>query len=307
MAIALSAAEILGIIFEGILYGAYAVLFILYMILRRHDNRAVHAPLALAQMLLFGLCTISLCLDIPTAYFFVVPDVKNTDTAFKFDIGSFVIFALADYLAQMILLYRCWIVWGRRWAVVALPGFLALVTLGGGFTQVGLFLNSSSRLARLYGIATYSTSLVVNALTTSLIVTKILLASREARSALGSNLHRSLHVVTAMLIESGILIFASQVAFVVLLSLRHPATDLISYSMTQIYGITPTLLNIRVLMGSTYDETTERTRSLRFARSGGAATQTTGPSTSVAEAQFRGIITELDNASNYKRAADDVV
>ncbi|KAF8881437.1 hypothetical protein BD779DRAFT_1010904 [Infundibulicybe gibba] len=158
MAFTFADSQALGIILEGILYGAYVVLFILYLTLWRRNNRGFGGPLALAQILLFGLCTLSLCFDISVTYLgnvcpilacglrslqhnTQVPDVESASsfiTARKLNLGSVSIFAVIDYLAQMILLYRCWIVWDRRWVVVAVPGFLALVTLGGGFALAGL-------------------------------------------------------------------------------------------------------------------------------------------------------------------------
>ncbi|KAF8874472.1 hypothetical protein BD779DRAFT_1790490 [Infundibulicybe gibba] len=234
-------ATILGVILEGILYGAYMVL-LSYTRPEHRNKRGFGGPLILAQVLLFGLCTVSMCLSIPMAYFFVVLDVG---AAFKLNFVIIVIFAITDSLAQMILLYRCWMVWGRRWIVVAVPGFLVLMALGGGFAAVGLFaavdpVNYSlegARQAYLY-----------------------LLNPREVYPILGSisNLHQSLSVITAMLIESGLLMFAFQLVLVVLFFMQQPASDLTIFPITQIYGISPTLLNIRVVMGSTYGKTTEK-------------------------------------------------
>ncbi|KAF8877526.1 hypothetical protein BD779DRAFT_107704 [Infundibulicybe gibba] len=178
----------------------------------------------------------------------------------------------------MILLYRCWIVWNRRWMVVAVPGFLALASLGWGFALMGLdnspFWNTDqkkiTRLFALTGAIANSVSLVANALTTSLIVIKIFLTSRELRF-FGSDLHRSLRIVTAVVIESGLLMFAFQLAFVILFSFESsvPVLEIISHSLTQIYGITPALLNIRIVTGSTHDKTTEKIYSPRFTHSGG--------------------------------------
>ncbi|KAF8881444.1 hypothetical protein BD779DRAFT_1011014 [Infundibulicybe gibba] len=160
------------------------------------------------------------------------------------------------------------------------------------------------RLFALTGTVTNSISLSVNALTTLLIVTKILLTAREVRSVLGSNSDRSIRLAIAMLIESGLLMFAFQLVFVVLSSRYLVEFDIISNTITQIYGITPTLLNIRVAMGTAYDKTTEKTRTLRFAHSGGAAT---GLSMSTAGVQSQGIITEPDGVSNNERATSNVV
>ncbi|KAF8870529.1 hypothetical protein BD779DRAFT_1681043 [Infundibulicybe gibba] len=215
---------------------------------------------------------------------------------------------------QVAKLYRCWIIWGKRWVVVAAPGFLALITLAGGLALTALdnspLWNTDqekiSRLFRLTGITTYSISLAVNALTTSLIVTKIFLTSRRTRLALGSNSHRSLRIVAATMIESGLLMLAFQLVFIVLF-LRGPEFDVVSCMTTQIYGITPTLLNIRVVMGSTFDKATEKTRSLRFIHSGGIATRTTDLSISTAGVEPQGINIELYDISYSKRTADGVV
>ncbi|KAF8870815.1 hypothetical protein BD779DRAFT_509207 [Infundibulicybe gibba] len=303
----------LGVIVEGMLYGVYMVLFILYLVLRRRNNRVVvDGPLTMAQILLFVLCTSSLCLDIAGTYLeLLVLEMSGTITTNKLDIASQAIFTFIDYLAQMILLYRCWIIWDKRYGVVAVPGFLALVTLGGGFALVGL-VNSPlwntegiDRLYRPIGIMTYSASLSVNALTTLLIVTKISLTSREVRTVLNFNPHKSFRIVTAMLIESGLLTLTFQLVFVILFAARITAFNITSTMAAQIYGITPTLLNIRVVMGTAFDKATEKTRSLRFAHSEGpATTRTTGPSISAAGVQSWGISAELGGASNNERTAD---
>ncbi|KAF8871678.1 hypothetical protein BD779DRAFT_1575513 [Infundibulicybe gibba] len=198
-------------------------------------------------------------------------------------------------------------------------GMSELVSLGQGFAYAGLIKFSLKsvgsgkfgHLSVLIGIAAYSISLGANALTTSLIVTKIFLTSRQVRSVLGPSSDRSIRIATAMLIESGLLMFAFQLVFIVLFSSGTTMVNIIFGPTAQRYGITPTLLNIRVMMGTAYDKTTENsTTSLRFAHSGGAATQTTGLSTSAAGVQFkgpRGIDTESDETSSDERATDDAV
>ncbi|KAF8881454.1 hypothetical protein BD779DRAFT_1675408 [Infundibulicybe gibba] len=294
-----------GVILECVFYGAYVVLFILYLVLQRRNNRRFGRPLTLAHILLFGLCTVSLFLDIPSDYLLIVPGVGGPGlvTAKKLNLGSILIFAMIDFLAQTMLLYRCWIIWGRRWVVIAVPGFLALLVLGGGFALAGLFNSSfwstnpdrALRLFNLTGIAINSVSLAVNALTTLLIVTKIVLISRE-----------SLRIATAMLIESGLLILTFQLIYVVLYN--REVFDIISLPAPQLYGITPTLLNIRVIMGSAYDRTAEKTRTLRFAHSErGATTQTTGTSMSAAGVRSRDINTELDDVPKNEIATGNAV
>ncbi|KAF8885309.1 hypothetical protein BD779DRAFT_683811 [Infundibulicybe gibba] len=101
-------------------------------ILHHRSSRMVDRRLTLAHILLFILCTLFFCLDISGDYLSVVPDAINNVVANGSSVGSTTLFSIIDYLAQMILLYRCWIIWNKRWAVVAIPGFLALVSLGLG-------------------------------------------------------------------------------------------------------------------------------------------------------------------------------
>ncbi|KAF8870539.1 hypothetical protein BD779DRAFT_1681047 [Infundibulicybe gibba] len=219
-------ALVLGNIIQGIFYGIHMILFILYLVLRCRNSCRFDKPLARAQILLFSLCTIAMCLDFITTYFKMVPGVGNIDSALNAaPKGSVVAFVVVDYLAQMMLLYRCWIIWRRRWVVVVVPGFLALVSLGEGIAAFifgsmllpSTDLEKTSHLFRLTGTLAYSTSLIVNALTTSLIVTKIILTSREMHPSLGSS-SRPLRTIAAMLIESGLLMLIFQLIFVILFS-----------------------------------------------------------------------------------------
>ncbi|KAF8886018.1 hypothetical protein BD779DRAFT_1532088 [Infundibulicybe gibba] len=199
----------------------------------------------------------------------------------------------------MILLYRCWIIWGRRWLVVVVPGFLALVSLGGGLALAGLGnspLWGTDRekvilLFRVTGITAYSISL------------SILVASQEARPVLGFNLHRSLRTTIVMMIESGVLMFALQL--VVVLLFAREAFAVISSPMIQIFGIAPTLLCIRVVMGSAYGKTTRAQG--ESDHSGRTSTQTTSPCMSAAGVQSWGTNTRFSDTSNNEGAADNTV
>ncbi|KAF8881464.1 hypothetical protein BD779DRAFT_1675414 [Infundibulicybe gibba] len=301
-------AQALGTVFECVFYGAYVVLFILYLVLQHRHNRGFGEPLTLAQILLFSFCTISFCLDIPAAYLIVVPSAKNSNISDKLNLGSITMFATVDYLAQMILLYRCWIIWGRRWIVVAVPGFLALVSLGGGLALAGLdnsplWSTDQEKILRIFkltGITAYSISLSVNAITTSLIVTKIILTSRKVRPVLGLNSRRALRITTAMTIESGLLMFALQLIVVALFA--REAFAVISSPIVQIFGIVPTLLGIRVVMGSVCVKPAEGAHCMGSVHSGGAAIHSTGPFMSAAGLQSWGTNTEFNGDSHSERA-----
>ncbi|KAF8881485.1 hypothetical protein BD779DRAFT_1675428 [Infundibulicybe gibba] len=321
MAFAQLDALVSEVVLECTFYGVYVVLFILYIVLWRRNKR-FGGLLTLAQILLFGLCTLSLFFDIAANYLVAqailgVPGDRVAALA-KLGVGSSVLFTVVDSLAHVILLYRCWIIWDKRWAVVAIPGFLVLAALGIGFALARLSTphtgsDSDSEayvhICRSMGAARHSVSLVVNAFTTSLIMTKIFLTPRVVGSSPIFNSHWPLRVVPAMLIESGFLMFAYQLAFTVLFWIGDPAFNIMGGPIPQIYGIAPTLLSIRVAMGSAHNKTTVGTLSLRFSHpAGGAATPTTGLSTaSAAGRQSRGINTEFGDDSNSEGAAGNAV
>ncbi|KAF8875425.1 hypothetical protein BD779DRAFT_1678229 [Infundibulicybe gibba] len=205
---------------------------------------------------------------------------------------------MIDFTAQLMLIYRCWIIWDKRWVVVAVPGSFAFLTLCQGLAYIGL---TGIILPNKYSGKRQRSHYITH-------WTKILLTSRGIHPAQGSsNLHRSLRIIAAMLIESGLLMFTFQLAFVIVFSLRPGIVDIIASPTGQIYGITPTLLNIRVTMGTAYEKTTEKTASLRFAHSERATTQVTGTSISATGVQFRSVGTESDDASNNERVSGDAV
>ncbi|RXW20194.1 hypothetical protein EST38_g5654 [Candolleomyces aberdarensis] len=108
------------------------------------------------------------------------------------------------------------------------------------------------------GLASMSLSLVVNAVVSGLMITRIYLVYRETKSASDSAGTR-LSWVASILLESAIALFFAQLVYLVLFRLEHPAFSLVAGPVTIIYGLNCTAIMVRVGMNRSY-ETVSTTR-----------------------------------------------
>jgi len=179
------------------------------------------------------------------------------------------LFASCDFMAQSILIYRCWIVWGCNIYVVILPSFLAftflVIWIAGSAAPVFIvqdqpvFPDWSSILV----VTSLALSMTVNALVTGLIVFRIFKVFREVKTTAddqivgvtgGSTLRR----VMFILLESGMALFSIQLArLVVTIMITDAAND--AYNLTlgihdMLNGITPTIILVRVSMGLSFHD-----------------------------------------------------
>ncbi|KAJ7848426.1 hypothetical protein B0H13DRAFT_1645549 [Mycena leptocephala] len=175
--------------------------------------------------------------------------------------------ALSFTVVDMIMIWRCWIVWGRSWLVVVLPilGVVAGTICAGlgiaGQVAAELITNvtASQGLAPLvrFSIPFLGMSLAITLYTTGFIVARILHVQRYAnkngieRSGGGS----SLYAVLEILVESSALYAASLFVFIVLLARKSENQVYIQNIHAQIAGIAPTLLMLRISAGQARDDT----------------------------------------------------
>jgi hypothetical protein len=166
-----------------------------------------------------------------------------------------------DFIGELILIYRCWLLWSRNYWVIILPIFTAIVSLGNscdnfskppltGLRSVAVWvcvtlylfpLNHptpdgfphSSRLR----LAALSLLLCTNALVTTLIIARIWsLSPRKAHDVLGGRFPTGTgRAAINIIIESGLLYVAVQLIFVVLFAIGHPAERIIRSIAIQIY------------------------------------------------------------------------
>ncbi|CAK5266248.1 unnamed protein product [Mycena citricolor] len=175
-------------------------------------------------------------------------------------------FLLADFFGQLVLIYRCYLVWGRNvWAVI-LPILLALGSVSCGMAVTGIVQQTSPTSNQVpvalipMGDATFSLSIICNFITTGLIVGRLWILSRGMDAALINGKAQSLaQKAIGIIIESGLLFFLTQFVFIVLFALAHPAQAIIEPIACQVYAISPLLILVRVGMGMSYEQSTFET------------------------------------------------
>ncbi|EJF59590.1 hypothetical protein BD309DRAFT_854657 [Dichomitus squalens] len=177
-------------------------------------------------------------------------------------LGADILISFCDLLGDLILLYRCWVIWGKNYWIIIAP----LVTAGAGFACIMGVAHlvvtmdptapvPSPALVPL-GLAGYALPLATNFMATALIAGKLYMSARRAEKRVGtvmSGTMRAAQRAVEIIVESGLLYLVTQAVFVVLFALGHPAQAILAVIAVQIYGIAPTLIVIRVALGISSD------------------------------------------------------
>ncbi|KAJ7473975.1 hypothetical protein FB451DRAFT_1035091, partial [Mycena latifolia] len=257
--------------------GVNVVLFavaIAVLVHRTPSRTASKLPMFLVTCLMFSLCTVHYSLNFNNVYNGLMVNVR-THIAEETHLlaGADMLFCITDFFSQLILIYRCYLVWGKKIWVIILPLLVAFASVSCGIALIGLVLSISPTAPQApaaivpVGDAAFAMSLILNFMTSSLIVGRIWYMSRENRMQGIPHSKTSIQRALEIVIESGLLFLAAQFVFVVLFAMAHPAQAVVEPVATQIYGISPTLIIVRVGMGASYEQTTKTPMtSVRFIR-----------------------------------------
>ncbi|KAG6909683.1 hypothetical protein DXG01_016090 [Tephrocybe rancida] len=151
-------------------------------------------------------------------------------------------------LADGVIIWRTWVVWGRSWQVTVVPIICTLLTIA--FCIIAIFQTVTSTSFGAVGVdyatALYSTSLATTLYCTAAIVYRVVLVGKHSR--VGYRL-RSYRGVIEILVESSMLYFIATLFALVAYVSSGPASEYASAFWTAITGIAPTLVVARVAAG----------------------------------------------------------
>ncbi|KAF9063984.1 hypothetical protein BDP27DRAFT_1426363 [Rhodocollybia butyracea] len=266
--------------FVILFYGAYTIIFSLYGYLQaqQHGRNRYYQ---ITVMFLYMLATTALVLAIleynqeNLLLFSVVfnnaiggaffdPVVQAHFSAFEsIDIAEAAVYVTANIIADALLLYRCYVVWGARKYIILGPFLISLTNTALGLAAAVLEQKSSDRIliavaanlgenASLKAVSAISTSflavnLVTNIVLTGLIAGRIWWISQETRRSLPGVGGKNLNSIVAMILESGSLY---PVALAICLGLNKANTEAsIEPVLTVIVGMAPTLIMVRADLG----------------------------------------------------------
>ncbi|KAF7343969.1 Rtt106 domain-containing protein [Mycena venus] len=163
-------------------------------------------------------------------------------------------YAIANALADAILIWRCYIIWGNSWRAVAFPCIAYMVNIGGVIVAALPLQGPSRRTAVAVCIGT---TFFTNVVASSLAAGRIWWISRRVSYVLSRNSRRTYTNLTAILVESGCIYPISIIIVLVLFIVPSTSTISVLISLAPIYhivGISPTLIIVRVGLGVSTDD-----------------------------------------------------
>ncbi|KAJ7119029.1 hypothetical protein C8R44DRAFT_536202, partial [Mycena epipterygia] len=219
---------LLSQLLESIFWGVYVVTlgFCLKELLRTQNRwkkaAEISKPMLAVTILMGVIATFDLCLTFVinlNAFVFYDgpggPKAAFDNTSGWLDVMGSTDVILQTVLGDVMLIYRCWIVYGRSWLAIAVPIILAIAGLICiGFTIfLEVTLPAASQFSSPYKqvvISTWALTICINVITTSLIVFRIWRVDRQNSGLLSQNTislssKSPYHNARRIIIESGLL------------------------------------------------------------------------------------------------------
>ncbi|KAF7357319.1 hypothetical protein MSAN_01327500 [Mycena sanguinolenta] len=258
-------ATFLGFGLEGVAYGIHVLLFGSAVTLLTRSNfpkGTSMRPIFAVSCLLFCMSTVHHAINFNNVYTstMVHPRPHIADETHLL-VGADTIFILSDFFSQLVLIYRCYLVWNKNIWIVILPILVAFAAASCGISVIALVLSVAPTAPQApadivpFGDASFAMSLILNFSSSTLIVARLWWLSRVHSVPGISRARRILRQATGVIIESGLLFLATQFVFVVLFAIAHPAQALVEPMAVQIYAISPLLIVVRIGMGKSYEQT----------------------------------------------------
>ncbi|KAJ6529983.1 hypothetical protein DFH09DRAFT_1411391 [Mycena vulgaris] len=287
-----------GLFFESVLYGIYLVtcgfclktLFTDKARLKRLSD--INWAMVIVISVLFSIATVDAVLQFyRNLHTFATTDgpgaasVAFADISDPINVVKTATVVVQTAIADVMMVYRCWVVYGRSWLAISLPLLLVLGNIA--VTGVVLYLEITLHAHALlnikqlkpFGAAFWAMTIVINVITTGLIVARIwkvnvgikdLRYQSEAQSHGVRPLNKLEHVMR-IIIESGLLYTGTSLVTFVTYITNSVAVYAMTVIQIQVVGIAFNLIIIRAQAGSEFSSTESssraRSQSLRF-RSG---------------------------------------
>ncbi|KAF8191935.1 hypothetical protein K438DRAFT_1830269, partial [Mycena galopus ATCC 62051] len=186
-------------------YGIYLVLFCIcmYTLLRRPSSRG-NTVLLVTAIALFTFFTvlIVLILILETAE---IDDLASIPSDSILN-ATYIIYAINNFIADGLLIYRCYVVWNHDWRVIVLPLMLLIASTACG---LDVFLDATPQFAVI---------LVTYFLATGLTAGRIWWSSRHCCAYLGPAAQRRYAFAIVLAVESGLLYSVTILAFLIVIS-----------------------------------------------------------------------------------------
>ncbi|TFK20023.1 hypothetical protein FA15DRAFT_722304 [Coprinopsis marcescibilis] len=165
-----------------------------------------------------------------------------------------VILALVIWIADLLVIYRCWLIWQKSYRVVALPMFLLVASVAIHSVNLSWFRNpnrdeipvNSGYMLHTFR-ATFPLQFVQNLLTTGLISWRLWIQHRRSqRAGVMFTGGVSLLTIVRIVVESALIYTLEMLVMMVLFFIGHPAQIIFQHALVPTTGLVFLLIAIRV-------------------------------------------------------------
>ncbi|KAJ7215165.1 hypothetical protein C8J57DRAFT_1732610 [Mycena rebaudengoi] len=265
--IPIDVAELAGVVAEGILYGAFSILFgtTIHILTRRRNNGDINLPMFICVILMMALATSQIIVDTVNVFWAFLNHDDPLQRQFFLEDATQPIFAAkhAIYFTMMLLgdsivIYRCFIVWSRNYWVVVVPALCSLGSAVSAYQTIWAVRHIESATIASetkWGIAVLTLSMSANIIATSLLAYRIWVGDKALRESLGrssgytssGSSHRR---VLKIIMESGVVNAAYLVAYTTVLVVGNHGLEIMAGISTPLIGIIFTVVIIRAALAS---------------------------------------------------------
>ncbi|TFK69996.1 hypothetical protein BDN72DRAFT_572014 [Pluteus cervinus] len=231
-------AYVAAVVFESVLYGFYLALCLLYTYISLTRHTKPNVILLLAAIAMFAVSTT----DIVYTYILLFRDILSVTLTFRQLYPKYMFYVTCSTLADMILLYRCFVIWGHNlYILVSLGLFLSASTACG-------YIVEGTKLELFHLSFVYLCMIVAfNVIVTGLSAGRIWWVRRGVKATKDMELSKRCERTVAFLIETGILY--STYIVVVLICSRHLSLNaILDAGLIQVVVIMPTLIMVQVAL-----------------------------------------------------------
>ncbi|KAJ7360996.1 hypothetical protein DFH08DRAFT_951622 [Mycena albidolilacea] len=264
----LAQSKLVSIFIQTLLYGAYTVVFILtcwVLLYKRPKHEPVNKPMLGFSIVMFVLATMHIGVNYTRILraFIIYKDEPGGTPAYFNKLSEFTqIFGSAIYVAQTlvgdsVVLYRCYLVWGRQWQVVAFPFILLL---GSATAGVGILYSFAVVVPEAEIFVTqlqhwilsfFSVTLATNIICTGLVAYRLWDINRQVKDFGLNHLEAVINPIILLVIESGAIYSATLMTLLILYKTESWFQYVLLDAVSPIVGLVFSMIIVRIGLGLT--------------------------------------------------------
>jgi len=161
--------------------------------------------------------------------------------------------ATANIFGDGLLVYRCFIIWGSQWRIIALPALMYLVSIVLAIITVveGAVPGTAQLKGKpaLLAVPWFALSLCLNVIVTSMICFRILRVRALTRATLSPEVSKMYTSIATILIESAVPLSILGIGLVITVAMNEAPSFAFAYIWSIFCSLSPQMIILRVSMG----------------------------------------------------------